>query len=95
MSGEGGAAELVDVVGEGLEPDLVDVVAADGEAVACERQRGGTADPSGGARDEDGPLRGGHFSGIPASMKSSAMYIRLATSFGRSSTAIKPPASAP
>jgi hypothetical protein len=45
---------LVDLVGQRLQPDLVNVVAADGVAILGEGQCGGAADPRGGAGDENG-----------------------------------------
>jgi hypothetical protein len=58
MSGDGLATEFVDLVGQRLQADLVDVVAADGVAVLGEGQRGGAADPRGGSGDEHGSLVG-------------------------------------
>ena len=56
VSGDRRAAELVDLVGQRLQSHLVDVVAADGVAVAGEGQRGGSADSRGGAGDEHGSV---------------------------------------
>ena len=56
VSDDGRAAEFLDLVGQRLQPHLVDVVAADGVAVPGEGQRGGAADPRGGAGDEDGSV---------------------------------------
>jgi len=53
VAGDGAHAQVFDVVGQGLQPHLVDVEGADGEAAPGERQCGGTADPRGGAGDED------------------------------------------
>src|ERR1700761_8112056 len=54
MSDDCNAAELVDVIGQRLEADLVDVVAADGVALLGEGQRGRAADSRGGSGDEHG-----------------------------------------
>ena len=56
MSGDRRAAEIVDLVGQRLQADLVDVVAADGVAVLREGQRGRAADPRGGSGDEHGSV---------------------------------------
>ena len=56
VSGDGRAAEALDLVGQRLQADLVDVVAADGVPVLREGQRGGAADPRGGSGDEHGSV---------------------------------------
>ncbi len=53
-------SQSVDLVGQRLEPDLIDVKAADGEALSGECQRGRPADPGRGAGDEHGLLSSGH-----------------------------------
>jgi len=58
VSGDRLATEIVDLVGKGLEADLVDVVSADGISVPCEGQRGRATDPRGGSGDEHGSVVG-------------------------------------
>jgi hypothetical protein len=58
VAGDRGATESVDLVGQRLQPDLVNVIAADGVAVLGEGQRGCAADPRGGSGDEYGSVVG-------------------------------------